>query len=61
MKSYQKNELGKGAYELVITIANTDIQKQFDALFDEALKEVSIEGFRKGKAPKDIASKQINR
>ena len=61
MKTYTKKDLGKGTVELLITLDKDVIKKEFDITFDKALTEVEVEGFRKGKAPKDMASKLVDR
>ncbi len=61
MKNYTKKDLGKGTIEFLITLDKDVIKTQFNTAFDEALQDVQVEGFRKGKAPKDIASKQVDR
>lgn len=61
MKTYTKKDLGKGTIELLITLDKDAIKKEFDVTFDKALTEVEVEGFRKGKAPKDMASKLVDR
>lgn len=61
MKAYKKKDLGKGTYELLITLDNDEIKKEFDIAFEKVLQEVEVEGFRKGKAPKDMAAKHIDR
>ncbi len=61
MKTYEKKDLGKGTFELLITLDKADIKKEFDSTFEKALLEVEVEGFRKGKAPKDMATKHVDR
>ena len=46
--------------ELTITIPWTMVQFTYERILNELLKEVELPGFRRGKAPKDLALKQIN-
>lgn len=46
--------------ELTITIPWLDIEKTWDTVIDEAVKTISLPGFRKGKAPKKLAEKQLD-
>lgn len=47
--------------ELTITIPWTLVQTSFNKIFDHLLGEVEVAGFRKGKAPRNLAEKQIDR
>lgn len=51
----------KTDWEFTVTIKAEDVTKKFDELLATELTTVSIEGFRKGKAPKDIAEKKVDR
>jgi len=55
------NKTDDGTITITVTIPWDTIAKQFDALMTEAIKQVEIKGFRKGKAPRDIAEKEIDR
>lgn len=48
-------------HECEVTIPFIDIKKTYDDILSSVLKDVSIEGFRKGKAPKHLAEKQIDK
>lgn len=61
MKTYEKKDLGKGTFELLITLDKAELKKEFDATFEKALAEVEVTGFRKGKAPKDMAAKHVDK
>jgi len=50
-----------GTITLTITIPNALIEKAFDEITEELAKEISIPGFRKGKAPKKIVKEKINK
>lgn len=49
-----------GEISLTITIPAQKVKEDFAKIKEEALKEVSVPGFRKGKAPKKIAEKQLD-
>lgn len=61
MYSYKKKTLPKNTIELTITIPWSDISKLYDISFESLRKDLQVEGFRKGKAPKNIAEKKIRR
>lgn len=54
------NKLADQSFELTITVPWTDIKITFDQIVDRLLSEVEIEGFRKGKAPRDLALKNLD-
>lgn len=59
MYSYKLKKLPKNTYEATVTIPPEDIKKQFDISFEKLQKELTVEGFRKGKVPKEIAQKHL--
>jgi len=59
--NYTKKDLGKNAHEFVVTLKKEDIAKQYASELENALKTVVVEGFRPGKAPKDLAEKQVDK
>lgn len=61
MYTYKRNNLPKQTIELVISAPWADIQTQYDSSFEQLRKNLEAEGFRKGKAPKDVAEKLIAR
>ncbi len=58
---YTKKDLGKNATEFVVIIKKEDIAKKYDAELEKALEHVTVEGFRTGKAPRDIAQKHVDK
>lgn len=59
-----KSELKKlpgNTIELIITIPWEKIKQTFDKIHASLLGEIEVTGFRKGKAPKELAEKQIDR
>lgn len=58
---YTKKDLGKNAYEFVMTIDKKDIASQYDIELEKVLQTVVVEGFRVGKAPRDLAEKQVDK
>ncbi|MBL7159667.1 hypothetical protein ISS85_04275 [Candidatus Microgenomates bacterium] len=47
--------------ELTITIPWPKVKENFDKLFEKSLSYTKVEGFRKGKAPKDLAKDKIDK
>ncbi|RJR16191.1 hypothetical protein C4579_00540 [Candidatus Microgenomates bacterium] len=47
--------------ELTITLPWKTIEASYQKIFELLLAEVALPGFRKGKAPRDLASKQIDK
>lgn len=58
MKIEVKRESGEVV--LNVTIPAKKVKEDFARIKEEALKEVSVSGFRKGKAPKKIAEKHLS-
>ncbi len=44
-----------------ITVKNDDIKKRYTKALNELVKTADVEGFRKGKAPKDLAEKALGK
>lgn len=61
MYSYKRNNLPKNTIEFIATVPWADIQKEYEASFEMIRKDLKVEGFRKGKAPKNIAEKHVDR
>ena len=61
MYTYKRNNLPKQTIELTINIPWEDIKAQYDISFEALRKTLKTEGFREGKAPKEVAEKQIPR
>ena len=53
--------LPKQTAEIEITIPWSEIKDSFEKVFAEVSKDVEVPGFRKGKAPKNLLEKNINR
>lgn len=52
--------LPKSTVELEIKIPWSDTKETYETLLNKAIEEIEVSGFRKGKAPKKIAEKNIN-
>ncbi|MCX7996849.1 MAG: trigger factor [Patescibacteria group bacterium] len=59
MVKHSVNKLPKNTVELLVEIPWEIILKQYDKAFDVLAKDLQVEGFRKGKAPKSVAQKHI--
>lgn len=54
-------QLPKSSAELEIKISWDEIKETYQKIFDEVAKSTIVEGFRKGKAPKDLVEKKVNK
>ena len=61
MYTYQRKNLPKQTVEITLTVPWSDIQEQYSKSFEALRQELEVEGFRKGKAPKEVAEKNIRR
>lgn len=50
-----------GTIEITVTIPWQEVKRSFNRLFEKALSQVKIKGFRKGKAPKKLAEKRVDK
>ena len=55
------NRLADGTIELTITIPWAYVAKTYDAVVDEAVKNAELQGFRKGKAPRELVLKNLDK
>ena len=53
--------LSGSAFELTLTMPWADIKKVYDEVFEELAGTIEIEGFRKGKAPKEVVEPKIDK
>ncbi len=53
--------LSGSAFEITITIAWSDVKKVYDQVFEELASEIEVEGFRKGKAPRNLIETKIDK
>lgn len=58
---HEAKKLPKNTYEISVTLPWKTLKKAYDEIFEKALGEVEVEGFRKGKAPREIAEKNISK
>jgi FKBP-type peptidyl-prolyl cis-trans isomerase (trigger factor) len=61
MVKHSIKKLPKNTVEITLTAPWEEIQAEYDKSFDELSKELSVEGFRKGKAPKNIAERHLSK
>jgi trigger factor len=61
MYSYKKEKLPKNTTQLLVDVPKADIKKEEEEAFSRLLQQLSVEGFRLGKAPKNIAEKYITK
>ncbi|MBP6994444.1 hypothetical protein KBB12_04330 [Candidatus Woesebacteria bacterium] len=60
MFTYTHKQLPKHTKEFLVEIAWDTIVTKREEAFDEMAKQIDAPGFRKGKAPRDIAARHIN-
>lgn len=53
--------LSGSAFELTLTVPWADVKTIYDKVFDELAAEIEIEGFRKGKAPKNLIEEKVDK
>ncbi len=61
MKIIESKDLEKNNKELKIELTALEMSPIFEKAYNELGQEIEIDGFRKGKAPKDEIKKQINK
>ncbi len=54
-------KLGDGSIELTVTIPWTDVAKTYEDVVVAMVQEAELPGFRKGKAPRDLVEKNIDK
>lgn len=54
-------KLPKNAFEVAVTIPWSTLQKEYEVAFSKISENLQVEGYRKGKAPKKIAEKHIQK
>lgn len=60
MYTYKLKKLPKSTVEMMLSIPKQDIAKEKKEAFDRLQKELTVEGFRKGKVPVPIAQKHLS-
>jgi len=61
MYSYKRDKLPKNTTQLIIDVPKADIKKEEAEAFSRLQKNLTLEGFRQGKVPKDIAEKHLTK
>jgi FKBP-type peptidyl-prolyl cis-trans isomerase (trigger factor) len=56
----QIERLGDGTIKIVLTLPQEDVAKTGTVVIDELAKHANVAGFRKGKAPTDLAANHLN-
>ncbi len=58
--NYNLKRLPKNTIEITLDIPWKTIEEEYEKVFDVLRKDLVVEGFRKGKVPKDIAKKHLS-
>lgn len=61
MHTYLVKKLPKNTTEITLQIPKADIEKEREKAFASLQSELSVEGFRKGKVPHEIAEKHLTK
>lgn len=54
------NKLPDNSFELTINIPWVEVKPVYETVIEKFVSEIEVEGFRKGKAPRDLALKKID-
>ncbi|MBI2051257.1 hypothetical protein HYT33_00685 [Candidatus Roizmanbacteria bacterium] len=58
---HQLKKLPKNTVEITVEIPNTVVSQEYDKAFEVLRESLEVEGFRKGKAPREVAEKHLSR
>lgn len=61
MLTLKRTNIGKSTYQFDITIPKDQVAEKYNKAFNLLASELEVPGFRKGKAPKNIAEKHIKK
>lgn len=59
MITHKLNKQPKNTYEINVKISPDEVKKEYTKAFDQLRGELDVKGFRKGKAPVDVAKKHL--
>jgi len=59
MFNYKTKKLPKNTIEIIVTVPKTEIAAEYESALERIQKELIVEGFRKGKVPKDVARRHV--
>jgi len=61
MYRYKKEKLPKNTTQLIVDVPKTDVKKEESEAFSRLQKNLTVEGFRQGKVPAEIAKKHLTK
>ncbi len=61
MYSYKKEKLPKNTIKLIVDVPKADVKKEETEAFSRLQKNLTVEGFRQGKVPSEIAKKHLTK
>ncbi len=61
MKNYKLKRLENKNVEIEVVIDKNTIKKEYELVFNEMVKNLVVDGFRKGSVPKNIAQKYLDK
>jgi len=61
MYSYKKEKLPKNTTQLIVDVPKADVKEEESEAFSRLQKNLTVEGFRQGKVPAEIAKKHLTK
>ena len=61
MIKHNIEKLPNNTYEITVDIPWEEVQKDYSTAFDHLHTELAIEGYRKGKVPRELAEKNLKK
>lgn len=58
---HELKRLENNSFELLLTLPWEEVKKSYAQIFEEVVKNAEVDGFRKGKAPKDLVEKKVDK
>lgn len=61
MVKFEVKRIGQSQIEIQATVPHRRVEEEFEKVLEGAAKEIEVEGFRKGHAPKDLVREKIDK
>ncbi|MCL5676218.1 MAG: hypothetical protein M1120_03785 [Patescibacteria group bacterium] len=59
--THELKRLDSNGFEIILTLPWNEVNKTYEQVFNDVVKTAEVDGFRKGKAPKEIVEKKIDK